>query len=176
MPASIAASRIAELADSSAVKPKLMVPRPSRLISRPERPKCPYAISPLMPQAYVPSPRPASVDPALSAEGLPPHLGVHHALGNSQPQQRVGQVLEAAVVDDDTGAAPKGTWMPMAATLCWALRVLSAWKATSLARRHRPAPPRCLHAPCGPLLARRVRNAVADHVYCSALDVRRQGL
>src|SRR4051794_6559521 len=102
MPASIAASRIAELADSSAVKPKLMVPRPIRLTTRPERPTCPYAISPLMPQAYVPSPRPASVAPAVTVFL---HTSASTTLGNSEPQQRVGQVLEAAVVDDDTGAA-----------------------------------------------------------------------
>src|SRR3954452_23051003 len=58
MPVSMAASMTAALADSSAVKPKLMVPRPIRLTTRPERPKCPYAISSLMPQAYVPPPGP----------------------------------------------------------------------------------------------------------------------
>src|SRR4051794_31631742 len=58
MPASIAASMIVELVDSSAVNPKFMVPRPIRLTSRPERPTCPYAISSLMSQAYAGSPQP----------------------------------------------------------------------------------------------------------------------
>src|SRR4051812_25481925 len=53
MPASMAASMIAELVDSSAVNPKLMVPRPIRLTSRPERPTCAYAISSLTAEAYV---------------------------------------------------------------------------------------------------------------------------
>jgi Putative Ig domain len=43
----------AELLDSSTVQPKFMVPRPIRLTRKPERPKCPYAISSLMPGAYV---------------------------------------------------------------------------------------------------------------------------
>jgi hypothetical protein len=50
MPASIAASMTAKLLGSSTVKPKFMVPRPIRLTSRPERPKCAYVISSLMPE------------------------------------------------------------------------------------------------------------------------------
>jgi hypothetical protein len=49
MPASTAASMI--LAASSAVKPNLIVPRPIRLTSNPERPRCEYAISRLTPEA-----------------------------------------------------------------------------------------------------------------------------
>jgi hypothetical protein len=39
----------AKLLDSSTVKPKFIVPRPIRLTIRPERPKCAYVISSLMP-------------------------------------------------------------------------------------------------------------------------------
>jgi hypothetical protein len=56
MPASIAAFRTAKLVGSSTVQPKFIVPSAIRLTTRPDRPKCRYAISPLTPGSLGPNP------------------------------------------------------------------------------------------------------------------------